>query len=396
MQATPATWRGLLAAGWKGTPELKIICGGEAMTRDLAEALLARSSSLWNVYGPTETTIWSTIEKVEPGACTITIGRPIANTRIYILDKNGRPQPVGVPGELCIGGTGVARGYIARAELTAQKFIPDPYGKPGDRYYKTGDLSRWRADGTIEFLGRMDHQVKVRGFRIELAEIESALGGHPSVRQCVVVARDDHSGDKRLVAYVARQGEGSDSDLRAFLKSKLPDYMVPSAFVFLDTLPLTPNGKIDRKALPAPEQMFSRQRAFAGPSTPLEQKLATIWSRVLGLEKVSVDDDFFELGGHSLMAVSLFTEIERKLGKNLPLATLFQAPTIRQLAAIIQQEGWAPPWSPLVAIHPHGKREPFFCIHGGDGGVLFYYKLASLLGEDQPVFGLQAQGLDGG
>lgn len=395
MQATPATWRGMLAAGWKGSSKLKILCGGEAMPRDLAEALVPRCSSLWNVYGPTETTIWSTLEKVEAGARAITIGRPIANTRIYILDHNGRPQPLGVHGELCIGGLGVARGYLKRGDLTAEKFVQEPGGKPGERIYKTGDLARWRADGTIEFLGRIDHQVKVRGFRIELAEIESALSAHPSVRQCVVVAREDDPGDdKRLVAYVTCEGRGSDADLRAFLKNRLPDYMIPSAFVFLDALPLTLNGKIDRKALPAPGQ--ARQSEPAKPGTPLERMLAGIWSRVLKLENVGIHDDFFELGGHSLMAVGLFAEIDKQLGKNLPLATLFQAPTISQLAAIIEQEGWTAPWSPLVAIQPHGSREPFFSIHGADGEVLFYSKLAALLGEDQPFYGLQAQGLDGG
>ena len=396
MQATPATWRGLLVAGWQGTPGLKILCGGEAMPPDLAEQLLPRCSSLWNVYGPTETTIWSTVEKVESAAKPVTLGRPIANTRIYILNERQHPQPIGIYGELHIGGLGVANGYLGRPELTAQKFIADPFGAPGERLYKTGDLVRYHTDGSIEFFGRIDQQVKVRGFRIELAEIESALGRHPAVRQCVVTVREDQPGDKRLVAYIVREGEADDAALRAFLKKKLPDYMVPSAFVFLDAFPMTPNGKVDRKALPALDRSLSPQHEFVAPRTPLEQQLAAIWIRVLGMEKIGIHDDFFELGGHSLMAVSLFSEIEKKMGRNLPLATLFQAPTIGQLAEVIQQEGWSAPWSPLVVIQPRGTREPFFCIHGADGPVLFYSKLASLLGETQPVYGLQAQGLDGG
>jgi len=396
MQATPATWRALLVAEWKGSPKLKILCGGEAMPLDLAEQLLTRCDSLWNVYGPTETTIWSTVEKVESTEKPITVGRPIANTQIYILGDDQQPQPVGVYGELYIGGLGVAHGYLGRPELTASKFVPNPFGKPGSRLYRTGDLARYRADGSIEFLGRIDHQVKVRGYRIELAEIESSLGRHPEIHQAVVVVREDRAGDKRLVAYVVRNGTVQDSDLRTFLKSKLPEYMMPSVFVFLDALPLTPNGKVDRKALPELDRSRSDEHIFVAPRTPLEQKMAEIWGRVLGLDRIGIWDDFFELGGHSLMAVSLFAEMEKKLGKKLPLAVLFEAPTIEQLAGLLEQKGWSAPWSPLIPIQPAGKNAPFFCIHGADGAVLFYNKLAAMLAPDQPVYGLQAQGLDGG
>jgi len=396
MQATPATWRGLLTTMWRGSHKLKILCGGEAMPADLAELLLARCGSLWNVYGPTETTIWSTVEKVESIGTTVSIGHPIANTQIYILNGRQQPQAVGVFGELYIGGLGIAQGYLGYPELTAKKFIPDPFGRQEDRLYKTGDLARYLADGSIEFLGRTDHQVKIRGFRIELAEIESALGRYPDVTQCVVIAREDRPGDKRLVAYVVKRGNEEEADLRAFLKNKLPDYMMPSAFVFLGQLPLTPNGKVDRKALLAMDCGSSRQHEYVPPRTPLEQKLAAIWAHVLGVERVGMNDDFFELGGHSLMAVSLFTGIEQKLGRKLPLATLFQATTLEQLANVIQQEEWTPSWSPLVPMQPLGNKEPFFCIHGADGAVLFYNKLASLFAPDQPVYGLQAQGLDGG
>ena len=396
MQATPATWRGLLAGGWSGSPGLKILCGGEAMPADLAGQLLPCCASLWNMYGPTETTVWSTTAKVEPAVGTVTVGRPIANTSTYILNASQQPQPVGVHGELYIGGIGVARGYLYQPELTASKFIPDPFGGVGERLYKTGDLARYRADGSIEFLGRLDHQVKVRGFRIELAEIESVLRRHPAVAQCVVVLREDRPGDKRLAAYVVPGRAGEEPDLRDFLKKKLPDYMMPSALVFVETLSLTPNGKVDRKALPAIDHAPLKQHEFASPNTPLEKQLTDLWSQVLGVPRVGVADDFFELGGDSLLAVTLFMKIEKKFEKKLPLATLFLAPTVRQLAAVIEQEGWSAPWSPLVAIQPNGKHQPFFCIHGADGGVLFYSKLAGLLGEDQPFYGLQAQGLDGG
>lgn len=376
----------------------RVICSGEALPFETQRQFFSAlpDCELHNLYGPTEASVDVTFWKCERDSAgpAVPIGRPVANTQIYILDKAMRPVPAGIAGELHIGGVQLARGYLGRPELTAEKFIPNPFGE--GRLYKTGDLARHRADGAIEFLGRLDFQVKVRGFRIELAEIESAIGSHPAVRQCVVLAREDQPGGRRLAAYIVRGGQVEDGDLRAFLKKKLPDYMVPSAFVFLDALPVTPNGKVDRKALPALDRLPAHSREYVAPRTPLEQWLAAIWVRVLGMEQIGVHDNFFELGGHSLMAVTLFTEIEKKLGRNLPLATLFQAPTIEQLAAIIQQESWSPPWSPLVAIQPRGKREPFFCVHGGDGGVMFYSKLAALLGDDQPVYGLQAQGLDGG
>ena len=258
MQATPATWRLLLEAGWEGNNNFKILCGGEALPRDLAVELLKRGSSVWNMYGPTETTVWSTTSRITADGSPITIGRPIANTEVYVLDSHLEPVPVGVPGELYIGGAGVARGYLHRPELTAEKFIAHPFRdrESGARLYRTGDLARFRANGELECLGRIDNQVKVRGFRIELGEIESVLGQYPGVKQSVVVAREDTPGDKRLVAYVAvHKGQSLGVDaLREFLKQRLPDYMLPSRFVFLDALPLTPNGKVDRKALPKTEE----------------------------------------------------------------------------------------------------------------------------------------------
>jgi amino acid adenylation domain-containing protein len=336
MQATPATWRLLIESGWQGNPDLKIFCGGEALTRKLADDLLPRAKEVWNLYGPTETTIWSAAWKVLPEK-PISIGRPVANTQFYILDKNLQPIPICVPGELHIGGDGLARGYFNRPELTAEKFIPNPFAN-GQRIYKTGDLARYLPDGNIECLGRSDHQVKIRGFRIELGDIESALRQKSGVNEALVVAREDVPGDKRLVAYLATQNGNpiTISELREFLKSKLPEYMVPSAFVFLEKFPLTPSGKIDRKVLPTPEQVRSDSgKPFVAPNTPLEIDLAQIWSEVFHIEKIGRDDNFFELGGHSLLAIQIIARIRQKLGVELPLPEIFKAPTIGRLAEII-------------------------------------------------------------
>ena len=256
MQATPATWRLLLETGWEGNPGLKILCGGEALPRELAKQLLERCASLWNMYGPTETTVWSTVHRVEAGDGPVSIGRPIANTQIYLLDENLQPVPVGVVGTLYIGGDGLARGYLNRSELTAEKFIASPFSLEGDvQIYNTGDLARYLPDGRLECLGRIDHQVKVRGFRIELGEIEAALGQHEDVQKNVVIVREDDPGDKRLVAYFIPDQEPARpvSELRTFLRQKLPNYMIPAIFMRLEALPLTPNGKINRRALPIPD-----------------------------------------------------------------------------------------------------------------------------------------------
>ncbi|MFL9453902.1 amino acid adenylation domain-containing protein [Tolypothrix bouteillei VB521301_2] len=286
MQGTPATWRALMQAGFVGNPQLKILCGGEALDRELAAQLLERADSLWNMYGPTETTIWSAVSQVQPDSGAVSIGRAIANTQFYILDANLQPVPVGVAGELHIGGDGLARGYLSRPELTAEKFIPNPFGDASSRLYKTGDLVRYKSNGNIEYIGRIDHQVKVRGFRIELAEIEAILGQHPTVEQAVVIAKDI-AGDKRLVAYLLAQSEATPvvSELRSFLKQQLPEYMVPSYFVVLDAFPLTPNGKVDRKALPTPDQTRIEAQAYVAPRNEVERILTHVWQEVLNLEK---------------------------------------------------------------------------------------------------------------
>jgi acyl-coenzyme A synthetase/AMP-(fatty) acid ligase len=340
LQATPSTWRMLLEAKWPGNPQLKMLCGGEAMPRDLADQLLAKGGELWNMYGPTETTIWSSVAQVTRDDAPINIGRPIANTRLYILDPHLQPVPVGVPGELHIGGMGLARGYHNRPELTAEKFIADPFqAEPGARLYKTGDSARFLPDGGVDCLGRLDHQVKIRGFRVELGEIEEVLNRHPAVQTSAVVVREDTPGNKRLTAYVVnRNGAASSSELRECLRGRLPDYMVPAAFVTLEALPLTPNGKLDRKALPVPG--FERPElsaSYVAPGNPTEKILADIWAQSLALEKVGIHDNFFELGGHSLLLVQVQSRVCEKLQTQVSIVEMFQYPTISSLARHLSQ-----------------------------------------------------------
>lgn len=395
MHPTPITWRLLLAAGWQGSKNLKMVSTGEALTQDLASQLLPKGKELWNLYGPTEITIWATGYKVKSADHPILIGRPLDNMQTYVLDGNQQQVPIGVPGELHIGGAGLARGYLHRPELTAEKFIC--HETLNTRLYKTGDLVRYLPDGNIECLGRIDNQVKVRGFRIELGEIESTLNTHPEIQQALVIAPEDISGNKRLVAYIASSSESiATGTLRQFLKQKLPDYMVPSSFVILDKLPLTPNGKVDRRSLPAPEQFKSEfVGSFVAPQDELELQLTKIWEKVLGIKQIGIEDNFFELGGHSFLAILLFAEIEKTIGKQLPLAALFQAPNIRALANLLRDEGWASSWTSLVPIKPGGSKPPFFCMHGAGGHVLNYYSLSRYLSPEQPFYALQAQGLDG-
>jgi amino acid adenylation domain-containing protein/non-ribosomal peptide synthase protein (TIGR01720 family) len=345
MQATPATWRVLLEADWEGAPGLKVLCGGEALPPDLARELLARVGSLWNVYGPTETTVWSAIHPVEAGGDgrrPVPIGRPIANTAVYLLDRSLEPVPPGAAGELYIGGTGVARGYLRRPDLTAERFVPDPFaglrGEPGARLYRTGDLARFLPGGVLDFLGRADHQVKVRGFRIELGEIEAVLAEHPAVKECAVVVREDVPGTKRLAAYYVAEGEAPGvADLRAALLAKLPDYMVPQVFAALPALPLTPNGKVDRRALlqmPAPEgEGRAGERERVAPRNPVEEILAEIWAEVLHLPEVSIHDNFFELGGDSILTIQVVSR-SKKRGLRLAPRQIFQHQTIAALALV--------------------------------------------------------------
>jgi amino acid adenylation domain-containing protein len=335
MQATPGTWRLLLAGGWSAENSFKALVGGEALPADLAAQLLARGVELWNMYGPTETTVWSTCARVTE-ADAITIGRPIANTIVRVLDAHDRLCPIGVGGELCIGGEGLSLGYWKRPELTTQKFVADPYaGTAQAKLYRTGDRARWRDDGCLEHLGRVDEQVKVRGYRIEPAEIEAALVQEAEVREAVVVAREDTPGDKRLVAYVVASADtGTDPTerLRARLRTRLPEYMVPSHFVHLATLPRTPNGKLDRRALPAPERTGTDGARYVAPRTPTEEMLAAIWAEVLKVERVGVEENFFDLGGHSLLVVAAIERMRTRTGIALsPREYMMQ--NLRQIAA---------------------------------------------------------------
>ncbi|MGH9932081.1 MAG: amino acid adenylation domain-containing protein, partial [Pyrinomonadaceae bacterium] len=339
VQATPATWRMLIDAGWQGSGRLKVLCGGEALSRALANQLLERSGSLWNMYGPTETTIWSTLCRVESGDEPVSIGRPLANTQVYLLDRNLNPAPIGVAGELHIGGDGLARGYLNRPELTDEKFIRNQFGDDRSaRLYKTGDLARYLPNGNIECLGRIDDQVKLRGFRIELGEIEAALRQHATVRENVVVAREDTPGDRRLVAYVVPEAGAKveSNELRAFLREKLPEYMIPAVIMELAELPLTPNGKVNRRALPAPDYDAQLQQSYVPPRTPTEELLCGIWAEVLRVSRVGVNDNFFELGGHSLLATQVVSRVVPTLGVQLPLRTLFEAPTVVGMAERIE------------------------------------------------------------
>jgi len=335
MQATPATWRLLLEVGWAGQSGLKMLCGGEALPRQLANELLQRGE-LWNMYGPTETTIWSATSRVEAGEGPVTIGPPIRNTSFYVLDAKHQPAPIGVPGELYIGGYGVAKGYFRNAELTAERFISDPFSKKtGNRLYKTGDLVRYRPDGTLEFLGRLDNQVKVRGFRIELGEIESVLARNPHIRECVVTAQEDEPGSNRLVAYCVPQDSQkcSSEDLRTWVAASLPEYMIPSVFIFMPALPHTPNGKVDRKALVRLDALsLPEQNLFIAPRTPAEAKLAAVCAEVLHLDRVSVHDSLFDLGADS---IHLFQIIARaaQVGITLAPQQILRLRTVAALAA---------------------------------------------------------------
>ncbi|MDY6804445.1 MAG: amino acid adenylation domain-containing protein [Cyanobacteriota bacterium] len=384
-----------------------VIFGGEALDIESLESWFERhgvreaspqenrSPQLINMYGITETTVHVTYRPLTISAlnCKGTpIGLPIPDLQVYILDRHLQPVPIGVPGELHIGGAGLARGYLGRPELTEQKFIQNPFSdEPGSRLYKTGDLARYLPDGNIEFIGRIDNQVKIRGFRIELGEIEATLTQHPEVREVVVIVREDIPGDKRLVAYVVGKEEVTSSDLRSFLKTQLPDYMVPSAFVFLEAIPLTPNGKTARRALPKPDA--DGVRGAITPRTTTELQLVQIWSSVLNIPSLGVRDNFFDLGGHSLLAVRLMARIEQQLGTHLPLATLFSEPTIENQASLLNATADVQAISPLVAIEKAGEKPPFFCVHPVGGNVLCYSALARHLGQDRPFYGLQSPGV---
>lgn len=384
------------------TLRLLIVGGERASASAFASWVKAGGDRVrWiNTYGPTEASVIATSYEPDPSHLipdNLPIGKPIANTRLYVLDTQLEPVPVGSPGELHIGGPGLARGYLNRSELTSEKFIRDPFSQdPNARLYKTGDLVRYLPDGNIEFLGRTDFQVKIRGFRVELGEIEAALGKHPSVGEAVVIARET-DGDKRLTGYIVPSRQRpTTSELRSFLKDRLPEYMVPADFVFVGSLPLTPNGKVDRRALPAPESVEpGRDEGFVAPRDDFESRMARIWEQVLGKKPIGVSDNFFELGGHSLSAVRLMHRVEKEFGKKVLLTKLLEAPTVEQLVALVKQDTPSASGSAVIPLQPRGSRPPFFLVHGLGGSVLRFHELARHITPDQPFYGIQAQGLDG-
>ncbi|MEW5926223.1 MAG: amino acid adenylation domain-containing protein [Gemmatimonadota bacterium] len=371
--------------------------GGEALPAPLAQGLYALGTveRVGNLYGPTEDTTYSTYARVEPGAERVSVGRPVANTRAYVLDAHLEPSPVGIAGELYLSSDGLARGYASRPELTAERWLPDPFGAPGARMYRVMDRVRWTCDGELDYLGRTDHQVKVRGFRIELGEIEAALLAQDGVREAVAVVREDDAGDRRLAAYVVAGPEVDASGLRARLRDRLPEHMVPSAVVALERLPTTPNGKTDRRALPDPEWGGAVATRMA-PRDGVEAALCALWGETLGAERVGALDDFFEVGGHSLAAVRLVARVNDAFGAALPVSALLHARTVRGMAEALREGGAGTAPSPLVPIRPGGSRPPFFCVHAAAGTVLPYLSLADALGPDQPFYGLEALPRAGG
>jgi len=508
MQATPSTWRMMVESNWNERLELKALCGGEALSKDLAEALLSLCTSLWNMYGPTETTIWSAVKQIKDNDAQISIGHPIANTQIYILDQNLRPLPAGRSGEIYIGGAGLARAYLNKPELTAKSFIQNPISPEiSERIYRSGDLGKFLDNGEVQCFGRVDNQVKIRGFRIELGAIEEALNEQDKVKESLVIAREDRPGNQRLVAYIIP--ESDDNNLNSHqiaswkqgIKELLPPYMIPGDFVILNKFPLLPNGKIDRKSLPKPNEgilenkkpalpITQTEKLIAGiwkivlavesvalnddffdlgghsllavqvmtrleketgvklpittlfkvsglvdfakefdlakgsiddsvqkiesdseivkfpnqpdsaigyvpPRTDIESLVAHIWAESLGLDAVGVFDDFFELGGHSLMAIQVLNQLEKETGKRLPLASLFENSTVESMALMLEMDAKSITWDSLVAIKPQGNKMPLYIVHGAGLNVLFFNTLAKNMDHDQPVYGLQAKGLNG-
>jgi amino acid adenylation domain-containing protein len=379
----------------------QVLAGGDVLSVPHVEKALRfmNGNRLINGYGPTENTTFTCCHLIKSsGNRSIPIGRPLANTQVYVLDRNYQPVPVGVPGELYVGGDGLARGYLNRPELTAERFIPDLFSsKPGARLYRTGDLVRYLASGELEFIRRVDQQVKIRGFRIEPAEIEYALGQHPGVAECVVTTAPAEPGEKFLAAYVvaAAGRKPETSELRSFLQEKLPEYMIPGAFVFLDAMPLTPNGKVDQQALPALDKASLPIEQFVEPRTATEKTLCYIWAKALRLERVGIFDNFFDLGGNSLTATRLISRVRSVLNVDLPLRALFESPTIAEFAQLVKKaesrSGKSYVWPTVMKIQPLGTRRPIFFVAAPNINALGYVALADKLGDDRPLYGLQSQ-----
>jgi len=407
MQATPATWQMLLEAGWGEDCIIKTVCsGGETLSKELANKLNNRAKNVYNLYGPTETTIWSTVKKVNTEDKIITIGHPISNTQVYILDENLVPVGENLIGEICISGDGVSKGYLNRPALTQERFIKNPFSKEGsDEMYRTGDLGTILPNGEIQCLGRIDQQVKIRGHRIEPGEIEHCLIKNKNMQSAVVVAREDRPGDQRLVAYIVPKpasaydtngvSAGQIAILKEALSQFLPQYMIPNDFVILKSLPLTPNGKIDRNALPRPGYNNFKEKKYIAPRSEEEKWIAGIWSKLLGHEKISIDDDFFEIGGHSFIAVQMMIQLEKQTGIRVPPSILFECSSIEKLAARLHPGSRTFDWKCLVPIKKSGSRPPVYIVHGIGGHILFFNTLIKHMHVEQPVYGLQAKGFNG-
>ena len=399
MQATPATWRSLIQAGWEGSPDLKVLCGGEALPGDLVEELLPRCAELWNMYGPTETTIWSSLHKVNSASGPVPIGKPIANTQLYVLDARLAPVPLGVSGELYIAGEGLARGYLHREELTRERFLPNPF-VPGARMYRTGDLARWLRDGTVECLGRIDHQVKIRGFRIELGEIEARLAEYPALGKAAVVAREDTPGDKRLVAYFTTTAgpmlPTPSSCVRIFRRACRTTWF-PRPMSACRRCRLPPMASWTARRCPRPRRMPFLRAATNPRRARRRRRLADIWAEVLNLDRVGRHDNFFDLGGHSLTAFRVISAIKSELNIELPVRILFQAQSVSQIAAFISDRcsldnpHSLDEWPLCIPIQPAGSKLPLFCVARPNVNALGYLSLSRSMGPDQPVYGLQRQ-----
>ena len=394
LQATPATWRFLLEAGWQGDGRLRILCGGEALSAHLAERLLTNAAELWNMYGPTETTVWSTAGRIESAASPIAIGRPIDHTQVYVLDERQHLLPPGVVGEIYIAGRGVARGYLNRPELTAERFLADPHGEPGSRMYRTGDLGRLLDDGRFECLGRVDHQVKIRGFRIELGEVESVVRAVPGVKEALVAAARHTDGEPYLCAYWV--GPATQLTIYQAAAARLPPYMVPALYVNLKAFPLNTNGKIDRAALPVVTTAGLHQD---GPSfqNETERLVARAWQRTLGREQVGSHDDFFAMGGDSLKAVVMLNAIDRECHVLVGLSAFVRAPTVAGLAALLAsaERGGNASGESLVVSIQEGSGTPLWLIHPAGGHVVYGERLRAYMDPRQSIMGVQARGLDG-
>ena len=406
VQATPTMWSLLVARDVAGVlSQCKVLSGGESLPLDLADRLIDRAQAVWNVYGPTETTVYSAVHELTGRHREPLVGKPIDNTVVHLLNECLQPVPVGVTGDLYIGGAGVARGYFGRPALTADRFTPNPFGKGrGERLYRTGDLGRYRPDGVIECLGRSDHQVKIRGFRIELGEIEAQLRTHPAVREAAVAAHVGSDGMKFLVAYIvptdsqvfATEASGDSTSelfrqLSEHVKARLPQYMVPAHFVCMEGLPETPNGKLDRKALAAPLHAGHARREFATPRSSLEGELVALWQDALGVNPIGIHDNFFELGGHSLLAVQLSETLSRSMGRDVPLSQLFQSQTVAELAEALSTVHKRNDANSLVILEASGSRPALCCIHPGGGQLLGYRGLARSCRDHRPVYGLQSR-----